>query len=124
MKTMLCMVLGLTVASVALGDEEPIKKDPKPKDFVGKWVGKWDDKWKVQFTVTMEPDSGELLVLYEWEERLGQPLQSQRVRAKIVENALVLGLTEITLPAKGKDKAKAVGKFRNTRTANLTREKE
>jgi hypothetical protein len=123
MKAVFALVLGLSVVSAAAGADEPAK-NPMPKDFVGKWVGKWDDTWKVQFTVTQDPKTQELSVLYEWEETLGKPFESQRRAGKIEKGVLVLGSIEITPSGKDKDKADAVGKFAKTRTAALTRVKE
>ena len=129
MKTMLPVVLGLAVVSMARGDEEPVKNNPTPRHFLGKWVGKWDNTWKVQFTITQDPKSEQLSVLYEWQEIVGQPLQKKSLSAKIEKDTLVMSpsgasVIEITLLAKATDKAKAVGKFKTPRTAALTREKE
>jgi hypothetical protein len=111
---------------VAVGEDMPVKEDPKPEDFVGIWVGRWDGVWQVQITIVQDAETKELSALYEWEERRGQPLKQQRPTAKIEKNTLILGekLIEMTLSAKEPIKAKAVGNFKRPRTADLIRETE
>ena len=121
MKLMLALVLSLTL--VSLDDEEPIKKNPQPKDFVGKWVGKWDGTWQVNFTVTQDAETGQLSLIYEWEESLGGPLQKKRPSAARIENdTLKSGTLELTISEKDPGKANAKGNFKNPRTADMTLE--
>ena len=85
----------------------------------------WDDKWQVRFTITQDPKTKQLAVLYEWEEKPGKPLRKQRLTGKIDGNRLRISKeTEITLSSKDPDKGKAVGNFKVKRTAELVREKE
>ena len=98
------------------------KANPKPADFVGVWSGRWDGTWAVRFTVTPHPaNAQQLSVVYEWEERAGQPM-NRRERAGIIEgDALVIGSIEIKLSANDPKHATAIGHFANPRKAALTR---
>lgn len=102
--------------------EVPAKPDPKPEDFVGKWVGEWDGKWYVQFTVSQDPATKQLHVLYEWEEKNGEPVRRQNFAARLGKATLVIGAMELSISAKDDNKGKAVGKFKSLRIALLTRQ--
>jgi hypothetical protein len=97
----------------------------KVEDYLGKWSGRWDNTFYVQFTVTQEPETKHVLVLYEWEEYPGQPLQRLRLTGHIENNILKIGTRFIELSVSPHDpgKGKAYGYFRTRRTAELTREK-
>jgi hypothetical protein len=100
------------------------KPSAKPEDFTGKWKGKWDGTYGVQFTITPIADDKERVnVLYEWEEKLGQPYHSSTSKPKIVGNVLKLNLIEITISAEDPNRAVAKGNFARPRTAILTKEK-
>jgi hypothetical protein len=119
--------LGIAPAPSAAADPtdtDPVKTDPKPEDFGGRWVGKWDDRFKVEFSIIRNTKAEGLIVLYEWEERPGQPLRSRLSGGVIDGNKLIAGqqVLEITLSAKDPKKATAVGLFAKTRSANLTRQ--
>lgn len=124
MKFLLSMILGLSLTSMALADENPVKNDPKPEDFLGKWVGAWDGIFAVQITITQNPETKELSALYEWEEQPGNPLNQMVRPAKLDGNKLLIGngLIDLTLSAEDPTKAKAVGNFSKKRTADLVRE--
>ena len=97
----------------------------KVEDYLGKWSGRWDNTFYVQFTVTQEPETKHVLVLYEWEEYPGQPLQRLRLTGHIENNILKIGtrFIELSVSPHDPDKGKAYGYFRTRRTAELTREK-
>lgn len=118
-RLVLCSLVALAaLAPVGAANE---KKAPKPEQFLGKWVG----KWTVQFTVSRDPESRELVVLYEWEERLGQPLGGDSFYAGFEDGKLLVGDSiDITLSDKDPDKATANGHFRKPRVAELTRAKK
>jgi hypothetical protein len=117
-----CLVACLFVGGGALADDA-VKERPKPEDFVGKWQGKWSGFFLVQFTITQDPKSKELSVVYEWEEVAGKPLQKETCDAKLDGNTLRVGKAiEITLSPKDANKGRALGRFANPRTADLTRE--
>lgn len=112
------------MAVATAGSAADPKKEPKPEQFFGKWVGKWDGKWKVQFTVYRDPQTKETLVLYEREERVGEPLKQELADAVFEEGVLWVGENiEISLSSKDPDKATAKGHFFKARTAELSREK-
>lgn len=124
----LALALGLAGVAVAFGQEEEFKANPKPKAFLGKWVGTWDNTWKVQFTITKDGKGDEFAVLYEWEEKVGQPLNKGNMTGKIEKGSLVMpatgsSLIEIALFAKEANKAKAKGNFKKVRSAVLIRDK-
>ena len=103
-------------------DANAVRENPSPADFAGKWRGRWDGTWTVQFTITHDPKTQQLSVLYEWEERPGEPLNQRNFPATVQGNALVAGMIEITLFANDPKRATATGHFRNPRTAALVRE--
>lgn len=91
--------------------------------FIGRWTGKWDYAWKVHITISKKRDTGELELLYEWEEDVGQPMQRSGPRpVKFNDDTLVSGNIEMTLDASNPLTAEAIGKFKDTRTATLRRE--
>jgi hypothetical protein len=97
----------------------------KVEDYLGKWSGRWDNTWYVQFTVTHEPETRHVSVLYEWEEYPGQPLQRLWLTGHLENNILKIGtrFIELSVSPHDPDKGKAFGHFRTRRTAVLTREK-
>jgi hypothetical protein len=97
----------------------------KVEDYLGKWSGRWDNTSYVQFTVTHEPETRHVSVLYEWEEYPGQPLQRLRLTGHLENNILKIGtrFIELSVSPDDPDKGKALGHFRTRRTAVLTREK-
>jgi len=118
-----CLLVCAFVGGVGLAAED-VKEKPKPEDFLGKWTGKWSGTYRVQFTITQDPKTKELAVVYEWEENVGNPLQRENISAKLDGNVLRIGkVIEITLSAKDDNKGKAVGRFANPRSTDLTREK-
>jgi hypothetical protein len=122
-RLLLCSIVVLA-ASAPVGAASK-KKAPKPEHFLGKWVGKWDGKWTVQFTVSRDPESQELVVLYEWEERLGQPLGRDSFYAGFEDGKLLVGDSiDITLSGNDPNKATANGHFQKPRVAELTRAKK
>jgi len=107
------------------GDEKPTKDQPKLEDFLGKWSGKWDDTYQVRFTITQDPKTNELKVLYEYEQNVGKPLRRSRVTAKLEGNTLRVGRSmDVTISANDPDKGQAIGRFAERRTADLVREKQ
>jgi hypothetical protein len=100
----------------------PPPSPPQPRDFVGKWTGKWDNTWTVQLTISLDPATGQLSSLYEWEERYGEPLRQSRGNAILNGDVVYIGAIELTLSPTNKNRAVAVGKFRNQRTAKMVRE--
>jgi len=94
-------------------------------DYLGNWTGKWGGQWAVRFTVTGNPASGEVSVLYEWEEDVGQPMRRQRRRGTLTDQGAlrVPDLLEITLSDSDPAKATAVGHFKQPRTAELLRDR-
>jgi len=95
--------------------------NPKAEDFLGEWNGSWENIWQVRFTVSQDSTTGAISVLYEWEERLGQPLSKQTLSAQILGGALTANLFYIWLPQSSGIKARAVGRFDEPRTANISR---
>jgi len=77
-------------------------------------------------TITQDPKTKELNVLYEFEQRLGKPLRQQQLTAKLEANTLRVGRSiDLTLSPNDPDKGKAVGRFAaGRRTADLVREKQ
>jgi hypothetical protein len=101
----------------------PGKKALTPQDFLGTWSGRWDHTWKVRFTISQDAQTGELAVVYDWEETLGRPLRQRHYAATLVVDTLRVGpKIEITLSVTNPNQAKAVGNFGNPRTADLIRE--
>lgn len=101
-----------------------VKKNPKPEDFVGKWKGKWGGIYGVQFTISTIPDDKEHLnMIYEWEERQGQPYERSVKKVKLTGNVLKSGLIDITIMEADPNQAVAQGNFKKPRTAILTKEK-
>jgi hypothetical protein len=85
------------------------------------WVGKWDGIWCVQFTVTENADSSDYSVLYEHEERPGQPLERAQLVGRLTGGVLSVGsLIDITF--EDRDHAVAYGRFPTPRTARLVRQ--
>jgi hypothetical protein len=92
-------------------------------DFVGTWVGKWDNTYCVQFTVTADKNTGDISVLYEWEENVGQPLRKQRYSGVLTGRSLKVGhLIEIFASLEEPEQAVALGHFSTPRAAVLIRE--
>jgi hypothetical protein len=109
-------------------EEEKVKPAPKLHEFLGKWSGQWDGFWNVQFTISrIEGDDEKVNVIYEWEERKGQPQNRRDLIGKIEGNVLAATgnrrLIDISLHAADPNSAQAYGHFKNPRRANLTREK-
>jgi hypothetical protein len=89
---------------------------------MGRWIGKWDNVWCVQFTITQDRTTKNIAVLYEWEEKPGQPLQRTRARGQLAGDQLKIGnLIEMSISARSPDEAIAYGRFPTPRTAALTR---
>jgi hypothetical protein len=106
-------------------DEKPAKNQPKLEDFLGKWSGKWDDTYQVRFTISQDPKTKQLIVLYEYEQNLGKPLRRSRIAAKLEGNTLRVGRSmDVTISANDPDKGQAIGRFAERRTADLVREKQ
>jgi len=106
-------------------DEKPAKNQPKLEDFLGKWSGKWDDTYQVRFTISQDPKTKQLIVLYEYEQNLGKPLRRSRIAAKLEGNTLRVGRNmDVTISANDPDKGQAIGRFAERRTADLVREKQ
>ena len=100
-----------------------MKDTPRAEDFFGKWAGKWDDTWSVQFTITQDPANGDISVLYEWEESVGQQMQMRTHAGKLAGNVLLVGnMIELSIFANDPDQGQAYGRFRKPRTAVLTRQ--
>ncbi len=97
---------------------------PKLARYLGRWSGKWDGIWAVHFTVTASSKTNEVRVLYEWEENAGQPLRSARHTCRVVGDSLKIG-THIVMDLDPKDseKTSVLGRFAESRTADLLREK-
>jgi hypothetical protein len=90
--------------------------------FVGTWNGKWDDIYSVQFTISKDPKDGQYQLVYEWEEIVGQPMKRREWPVEERDGTLFTGPIEITLSSEDPNHATAVGRFRNPRTAELTRQ--
>ena len=94
----------------------------RPEDYIGRWIGKWDSIWCVQFTITQDRTTKNIAVLYEWEEKPGQPLQRAQLSGQLASNQLKIGtLIEMSISARSPDEAIAYGRFPTPRTAALTR---
>jgi len=92
-------------------------------DFAGTWVGKWDNRWCVQFTIAGVPATTSASVLYEWLERDGEPLRSERAPALIVATKLQIKEPDIEIFLSGAaGQAVALGHFHPARAAVLVRE--
>jgi len=90
--------------------------------FVGMWTGKWDGVYSVQFTISQDPQDRQYQVVYEWEEIVGQPMRRREWPVTEQSGTLVTGPIEITLSTDDPNQAIAVGHFRKSRTAELTRQ--
>jgi hypothetical protein len=90
--------------------------------FVGTWTGKWDGVYSVQFTISQDPQDQQYQVVYEWEEVIGQPMKRREWPVKEQAGTLFTGPIEITLSPDDPNHAIAVGRFRKSRTAELTRQ--
>src|SRR5688500_6891217 len=53
----------------------PAATTKAPTALVGTWSGKWDGIYPVQFTISRDPQDQQFHVIYQWEERLGQPMK-------------------------------------------------
>jgi hypothetical protein len=92
------------------------------EDYTGRWIGKWDNTWCVQFTITQDQATKNIDVLYEWEEKPGQPLQRAQIRGQLASGQLKIGnLIELSISARSPDEAIAYGRFPTPRTAALAR---
>ena len=93
------------------------------EDFLGVWEGKWDNLYHVRITVTTpaDPDEGDAGFLYEWEERLGQPMRSLEGFATLEGGTLVWESVELTPNPLNPDRCTGLGRFFEQRTASLKR---
>ena len=125
-KVKLSKVAKLPEKKANKGDEKPTEDQLKPEDFLGKWVGKWDEKFQVRFTITQDPKTKQLSVLYEFEQRLGKPLREERLTAKLEGNTLRIGRgIDLTISPSYPDKGNAVGRFVDRRlTADMVRQRK
>jgi len=88
--------------------------------YYGKWVGKWDEKWPVQFTIFFDTANAEIVVHYEWEESLGEPMRFQKLSARFEGNSLKIGTKlEIKVSSTKTSDGLAIGSFKKPRTARL-----
>jgi len=95
----------------------------KASDFVGTWVGKWDNSYCVQFTVTDNANTGEMSVLYEWQENVGKPLQRETLPGLPTGRSLKIGRhIEFFASLESADQAVALGHFSALRAVALVRE--
>ena len=91
-------------------------------DFTGRWVGKWDDKWCVQFTISSDPGGNGFVVIYQWEEYLGQPLRTLKRTAVLEGPHLSISNPSIDILLTGTpNEAVAIGNFSPQRNAALVR---
>ena len=90
--------------------------------FVGTWTGKWDGVYSVQFTISQDPQDQQYQVVYEWEEVIGQPMRRREWPVTEQAGTLFTGPIEITLSPDDPNHVIAVGRFRKSRTAELTRQ--
>lgn len=103
---------------------EVVKKQPKLEEFIGTWKGKWDGYFGVQFTISaIQDDKEKLNLIYEWEEKKGQPYQRSESKVKMEGNVLKAGAIELSLMQASPNQAIATGKFAKPRAAILTKEK-
>lgn len=92
------------------------------EELFGVWHGYWNDVWSVTLTVSKDPDTGGYSVLYEWEERVGQPLQSVRLPSEFRDGIITNDWLDLQLSGDAPNEAHARGKFGdNPRTAKLKR---
>lgn len=110
---------------IAFDDPNWAKRNPHPKDFLGKWSGKWDFTWTVQITISQEPNSDRFEILYEWQEHVGEPLRQGHTKAVLSESSLRIGGSkdsiEMTLSARDPNRAKAFGNYAQPRATDLVR---
>jgi hypothetical protein len=94
------------------------------KPYLGRWSGKWDNTWAVDFDVTDAPDKNGFLVVYRWEEQVGQPKLNKTLLACLLKNELTNDQAVFTLKldALNPDEALLIGAFsRHTRQAIMHR---
>ncbi|MEM6392053.1 MAG: hypothetical protein AAF797_04710 [Planctomycetota bacterium] len=119
------MCVGVGVAVAHPGDEPlPVPehaKDTTVLQWMGVWEGKWDGRWSVRFTVKdgAELDADQVLVIYEWEERLGAPWRRREFVGRLKEGVLYLGFIELYMSPESRVKGTAIGRFRHERAAEL-----
>lgn len=92
-------------------------------DFNGTWVGKWDNAWCAQFTISSASTTQSASVLYEWEEKRGQPLRTlRRIGVLKGERLQIADPTVEIFLSQTPDQAVAFGHFTVARSAVLKRE--
>ncbi|MBL8830315.1 MAG: hypothetical protein JNM18_25280 [Planctomycetaceae bacterium] len=114
----------LALATGAVAQDSPtikveIKTDANVDDFTGVWTGAWDDRFDVRFTIKPMNSGQRAFVLYEWVERIGNPMQRKGAIAAVEGNVLKHPFIDITRDPADPTKGKAVGNFRTPRTAKL-----
>ena len=107
----------------------PSTTPPNPEAgnrYLGTWSGKWDDKWRIQFAVSAGNRPNSFLVVYQWEEQPDAPM-SKRMFSACLQNQVLLidaGFIEMKVDNDNPRNATLFGKFRNPRTAIMTKQAE
>jgi hypothetical protein len=91
--------------------------------FIGVWSGNWDATWPVRYSVSNGRQPHTYLVMYEWGEKLGEPLNKRLFSACLKGDTLVIdaGFIDMKVNAEDPNAAALTGTFSNTRKATLTR---
>lgn len=114
------------MAAISVSAAPPATKSAKPSkpdQFFGKWVGKWDGKWPVEFTISRDPKTKELVVIYAHAEHLGDPLEEEVSQPAFEDGVLYVGDSmEITLSTVDPNIATVKGNFKKPRVAVLARD--